>query len=208
VCAPCWRSIVFLTPPCCLRCADPLPRVRDGNPTLCPRCVSRPALVDIARAIGAYEGTLKAIIHALKYDGRRSLAPRLARLMTARHADVLKIATAAVPVPLHPSRRRERGFNQAEDLARHLGIPVVRALRRSRRTSVQAELPSALRAANVHGAFTATDRASGLAGCGVVVVDDVSTTGATIDACATALKAAGVGRVYALTAARVVTRPR
>lgn len=208
MCTPCWQSILPLTPPLCLRCADPLPNVRDVGASLCARCASRPPIVDSARAIGAYEGTLKAIIHALKYDGRRSLAPRLAQLMRVRHPDLLASAVAAVPVPLHTSRRRDRGFNQAEDLARYLGIPVVRALRRSRRTSIQAELPSALRAANVHGAFTATRRAAELAGRGVVVVDDVSTTGATLEACATALKQAGIARVYALTAARVVTRQR
>ena len=132
--------------------------------------------------------------------------------MRLRGADVLAGADWAVPVPLHPSRRRERGFNQADDLARHLGVPVRRVLRRLRPTLTQTDLPAARRHANVRGAFVlsqvARDRQVGLEGAVVVVVDDVSTTGATLDACAQVLKAAGVREVRALTAARVVTRRR
>ena len=83
---------------------------------------SRRRHVDRARAVGAYDGALRAIVHALKYDGRRSLARPLAELMRHRGAEMLTGADWAVPVPLHRSRRRERGFNQAADLARHLGI--------------------------------------------------------------------------------------
>jgi ComF family protein len=164
-------------------------------------------LIDRSRAIGAYEGALRSIVHALKYDGRRSLARPLAALMRQRGADVLAGAAAAVPVPLHPSRQRARGFNQAADLARHLGLPVIPALRRIRPTAVQAELPASQRFMNVSDAFRATRAARDL--CGVVVlIDDVRTTGATLDACARALKQAGAREVRALTAARVATAPR
>jgi ComF family protein len=128
--------------------------------------------------------------------------------MRRRGLAVLGGATCVVPVPLHASRRRHRGFNQASDLARHLGLPVVRALRRTRATATQTDLPAAQRHRNVRDAFVVTRRGRTLAGHVVVLVDDVSTTGATLEACARALKAAGAAEVRALTAARVVTLRR
>ena len=207
VCENCWRSILPLTPPLCDRCGDPLPTWRAVSVPLerCPRCRRTPRLVDRGRAIGAYDGALRAIIHALKYEGRRSLARPLGALMRRRGADVLEGAVCAIPVPLHASRRRHRGFNQAADLARHVGIPAVAALRRVRRTPTQTGLPAAQRHRNVRDAFALTRAGARLAGAAVVLIDDVSTTGATLEACARALKHAGVREVRALTAARVVT---
>jgi len=134
-----------------------------------------------------------------------------------------------VPLPLHRRREHERGFNQADDLARGLGLPVVRALRRTRMTRPQVDLPKEERGANLRDAF-ATARRGGpraiadliaraeggvlggpgppLLGAIVVLVDDVATTGATLDACARVLKAAGAAEVRALTAARVVSARR
>jgi ComF family protein len=172
----------------------------------CPRCRRRERFIDRARAIGAYDGALRAVIHALKYDGRRSLARPLGALMRDRGAQVLDGAVCAVPVPLHLSRRRHRGFNQADDLARHVGLPVCRALRRVRATPTQTGLPAARRHRNVRNAFATTRAAAALTGAIVLVIDDVSTTGATLEACARALKEAGVHEVRALTAARVVGR--
>ena len=210
VCAACWNSILPLTPPLCDRCGDPLPSWRQISLplALCARCrrVSRP--IDRSRAIGAYDGALRSIVHAFKYEGRRSLARPLGALMKSRGAGVLSGAAAVVPVPLHPARRRERGFNQAEDLARQLGLPVVNGLRRVRRTSAQADLPAAKRHGNVKGAFAARRNSRLLAGKIVVLIDDVSTTGATLDACARVLKDGGAREVRALTAARVVTQRR
>lgn len=210
VCGGCWCAILPLTPPLCDRCGDPLPAWRTVSIPLerCPRCRRRPAAVDRTRAVGAYEGTLRSIVHALKYDGCRSLARPLARLMRDRGADMLAGASAVVPVPLHGSRRRDRGFNQARDLARHLGLPLVDALRRVRATAPQAELPAAQRHANVRDAFAVRRPVAALRTRVVVLVDDVSTTGATLNACARVLKEAGVGEVRALTAARVVSTPR
>jgi ComF family protein len=207
VCARCWRAILPITPPICDQCGDPLLAWRAVSLPLarCPRCRRSHRLTDRARAIGVYDGALRAVIHALKYEGRRSLARPLGHLMRQRGADVLEGAACVVPVPLHPSRRRQRGFNQAGDLARHLGVPVCSALRRVRATPTQTGLPAARRHRNVRDAFAATRSARALTGAIVVLIDDVSTTGATLEACARALKQAGVTEVRALTAARVVT---
>jgi ComF family protein len=151
---------------------------------------------------------LRSIVHALKYDGRRSLAAPLGALMRERGGDVLAGAHFVVPVPLHRRRRWTRGFNQAADLARHLGLPVCRALRRVRATAPQTTLPAAERHGNVRHAFRCTRAAQSTIGAVVVIVDDVCTTGATIDACAAALKAAGTAEVRALMVARAVrSRP-
>jgi ComF family protein len=210
VCVRCWQSILPLTPPLCDRCGDPLPTWRSISVPLarCPRCRRSRRTVDRARAIGAYDGALRAIIHALKYEGRRSLAKPLAEMMRARGAHALDGAACVVPVPLHPSRRRHRGFNQAADLAAHLPLPRVAALERTRATPTQTGLPAARRHGNVRGAFRVTRAGRRLAGAIIVLVDDVSTTGATLEACARELKGAGVMEVRALTAARVVTPPR
>jgi ComF family protein len=206
VCGMCWRSILPLTPPLCHTCGDPLPSWRTISLPIarCPRCRRTPRYVDHARAIGSYDGALRAIVHALKYDGRRSLAKPLAALMRERADDLIAPADAAIPVPLHRSRLRSRGFNQAADLARPLGLPVVRALSRTRATLTQTGLPAAQRHRNVRDAFAPTRHARALVGRTVLLVDDVSTTGATLEACARTLKQAGVSRVVALTAARVV----
>jgi ComF family protein len=210
VCRACWQSILPLTPPLCSCCGDPLPSWRViGLPTeRCARCRRRPRQIERACAIGAYDGALRTIIHAFKYDGRRSLAAPLAALMRARGEHILSAADSVVPVPLHPTRRRARGFNQSDDLARHLGKPVLRCLRRIRHTAVQAELPAARRHANVRHAFRLARAQEPLDGRVLVLIDDVSTTGATLEACAAILKEHGAGAVLALTAARVLTTPR
>jgi ComF family protein len=174
-----------------------------------------------AAAAGPYEGRLRDIIHAFKYDGRRTLAQPLAALMREAGRGILDGADVVVPVPLHWWRRRRRGFNQAALLAGHLGLPACHALRRRRRTRPQAGLRAGERHSNVAGAFTLAWRyrwprvrdAAGLApqplsGLIAVLVDDVSTTGATGDACARVLREAGVREVRVLTAARVAAPPR
>jgi ComF family protein len=157
--------------------------------------------------VGVYDGTLREILHAFKYEGRRTLAAPLARLMAEAGRELLATAVVAVPVPLHRRRERSRGFNQARDLALGLGCPIADALTRTRATPSQTDLPAARRHANVRDAFAVGPRSrAGIDGRVVVLVDDVSTTGATLEACARALKDAGAREVRALTAARVVTR--
>lgn len=189
VCGSCWTA---------LRLTPHLHHVSQGS--------SSPSLISSWCAVDHYEGRMKEIVHALKYERRRSIAAPLGGLMRLAGAPVLRDADVVVPVPLHRRREYQRGFNQAEDLAQHLGVPVIRMLKRSRHTHSQIELPKAQREQNVRGAFELAE-AWGLRpeACVVVLVDDVSTTGSTLEACAKVLRAAGVKDVRAVTAARVVS---
>jgi ComF family protein len=207
VCPPCWSSIKPFVPPCCATCGDTLPswRIVSLSEAQCARCRRTPLLVSAAAAIGPYEGTLRTIVQALKYDSRTGLAGPLAERMRAAAGAVLEHADAVVPVPLHRSRERRRGFNQARELASHLGAPVLDALVRSRATPPQADLPAARRHANVRGAF-GLRRGLDVRGMTLVIVDDVSTTGATLNACARPLLEAGAADVRGVTVARAVTR--
>lgn len=136
------------------------------------------------------------------------LAGPLGAMMRAAGADLLHDADCAVPVPLHPWRRIRRGFNQADDLARQLGVPVVPALWRTRPTAAQMGLSAAERQRNVRHAFRLSpllaqpSRERRLADRVVVLIDDVRTTGATLHACAATLLSAGAREVRALTVAR------
>ena len=203
VCAACWAAIRPLTPPFCRVCGDP---VTTTNMERCQRCCGRHSAITCGRAVGEYDGTLRSILHALKYDRRTSLAPALSALMRTHGQAALIGADLVVPVPLHWRRQWPRGFNQATELARGLGLPLVRALGRRTHTRSQTDLPADERHTNVRDVFVVR-RPERLCGACVVVVDDVSTTGATLEACANALIRAGVREVRALTAARVVTRP-
>jgi ComF family protein len=162
--------------------------------------------VSRARALGPYEGTLRTAIHALKYQGRRSIAGRLATLLLEHCGTVLSGADAVVPVPLHWRRQWSRGFNQADEIARHLRLPIVTALRRARHTPSQAGLGADRRSTNLRGAFVPrrAGRRSTVRGMRVVLLDDVSTTGATVAACAAVLKEMGASEIGALTVARTL----
>jgi ComF family protein len=146
----------------------------------------------------------------MKYRRRFSIAAGLAALMREPGQELLDAADYVVPVPLHPRRQRTRGFNQAKELARYLGPPLIEPICRSRYTSSQVDLPAERRHANVQDAFrrrpTLIRALPRLEGATVVLVDDVSTTGSTLGACAEVLRQLGVADVFALTAARVVTR--
>jgi ComF family protein len=204
VCGDCWKAVRPIPPPFCAVCSDPVLSWRMES-VPCADCRLKRAHIVSGRTVGAYEGSLRSILQAFKYDRRRSLAAPLGRLMRLRGADVLGDADCVVPVPLHWRRRWRRGFNQALDLARHLEVPVRCALARHRNTRTQTDLPAEARLRNVRDAFVVT-RPAAISGRRVVLVDDVSTTGATLEACARVLMAAGAAEVRTVTAARVSTR--
>jgi ComF family protein len=213
VCPACWRGITAITPPRCAICGDALSAF-DADGDLCARCETEPPPFSCARSAGRYDGPLRELIHALKYRHCRALAGPLAAMTVGASRDVLSGADALVPVPLHPWRAFTRGFNQADDLARAMGVPVWRVLRRTRGGPAQVTLSATERHANVRGAFALTRRVATstvmrrrLAHSTVVVVDDVMTTGATIAACCRVLADAGVRDVRALTVARAPTPP-
>ena len=211
VCPGCWAAIHPLTEPLCETCGDALPtwRLSSVSATRCARCRRLPRVISAGRAVAPYEGRMRDILHALKYRGRRSVAKPLGHLMSAAAPQILAGADFAVPVPLHFIRHYRRGFNQAEEIAAFVTVPMLRALRRWRRTSTQIELPEAARHTNVRDAFVVRRHARRVVrGATLVLVDDVSTTGATLDACARVLLEAGAKEVRALTAARAVSRQR
>ena len=207
LCAACRATMTPLAGACCIRCGVPL-----ASPALapCAACIRLPPRFHSARAAALYLSAasglnpLAVAIHRLKYARRRPLARPLGMLLAERFPfpdDVL-----LVPVPLHITRLRSRGFNQAALLAAELGrcraLRVVpRALVRTRPTGTQAALAAAARRDNLRGAFTAP-LPTRIADRHVVVIDDVLTTGATADACADALLAGGARRVDVYTVAR------
>jgi ComF family protein len=164
---------------------------------------------DAAYCYGAYEGTLRELIHLYKYGRIQTLAKPLADLLAAA-LPLGERFDAVTPVPLHWRKQWRRGFNQSELLARAIawrrGIPMTAALQRSRPTEVQAGLSNHARRENVATAFRARRAAQTLAGRSVLLVDDVMTTGSTAAACARVLKRAGVQKVVLLTVARVDRR--
>jgi ComF family protein len=189
----------------CRRCSLPLP----GTPADCGRCRDWPPGLTAVAAV-RYAGAAESIAHALKYRGWTHLADLCAAAMVDALGDRAAGLGVLVPVPLHPARLAERGFNQAELLAAPCAarwrLPVLgRALVRTRPTPPQTDLDAAARRANVRNAF-AVPRPAEVQGRRLLLVDDVLTTGATADAAAQALRAAGAAAVGVLALARVVGR--
>lgn len=158
------------------------------------------------RAATRFAGPIRQAIHRLKYSNLTAVAPDLAVLLRAAYVEAGWAAELIVPVPLHPARQRQRGYNQAERLAKplaaSLGVPLApRALRRARPTADQIGLGVEGRRANVAGAF-AVAQPDIVAGKTVLLLDDVATTGCTLDACADAMQAGGAAGVFALVLAR------
>lgn len=194
-CALCELALEPVPRPGCPLCAEPDPGGR-----LCRRCRLRPPPFASARAAFVHEGPLARAIHRFKYEGRSELAAPLGRAFADAESSWLHElgpGTLLVPVPLHRRRLLQRGYDQAALLARALASAAglrleLGLLRRVRATRRQVGLTEAQRMANVTGAFTV---ARPVPAAPVVLLDDVLTTGATADACARALLAAGAGRV-------------
>lgn len=209
VCKTCWHRVRCIEAPVCDRCGVGI-AAADGTGRVCGECRKTGGPLTARRAAGVHAGTLRDIIHAFKYEGRRSLARPLAQLIRSVAGEWLRSADIAVPVPLHAFRRWRRGFNQADDLAAHLGIPVLPALRRKRHTSRQVALSRAGRLGALGNAFALAGRNRGRSTAAavrrrsVVIVDDVITTGATVEACAALLRSAGARNVRAVSAALAV----
>lgn len=202
----CWGKVRFIRPPFCERCGLPFEGEITGT-FQCSNCADMKLEFTSARSSVAARGVVLEVIHRYKYRRELWFEPFLADLFVREAGPEIRRGQwdCIVPVPLHPTKLREREFNQAERLAKHLGaatqLPVrANLLRRVRSTSTQTLLTRARRAANMAGAFAL--RHGSLDGARVVLVDDVFTTGATANACARVLRAAGVGEVCVWTAAR------
>ncbi len=197
-CAACRNRIEKIPAPICPRCGRPLTRAD------CPYCAKSPLRMDGTRAVAFFEGGLRQAIHTFKYSHRPELAALLAELLRDYLTAYPIPADALVAVPLHPERERARGYNQSLLLARalsaHNHLPVWEdVLTRVRVTRPQVELDAEERHANVRDAFAATER---VAGARVLLIDDVCTTGATMEACGAALYAHGAQSVWGLALAR------
>ena len=205
LCPSCLAGATRLTQPYCRLCAQP------GNSSPCASCQVSTLDVDAIRAPFLLDGAIQNAVHALKYRNLRAAAPRLGGLMGEFLTSGRIPGDVLVPVPLHSSRQRQRGYNQSELLAREIakttGLKVdTGLLARTRDTAPQVGSPGREeRRRNVEGSFEAKSepRAEAcLKGAAIIVVDDVATTGSTISACATALKSAGAGSVWGLVLAR------
>lgn len=203
LCSSCCQSLPRIVPPICPRCGRP-----QSGGVICPACVSWNSELDGIRSPLQFEGLVRRAIHDLKYNNIRALSKPMSVILKEYLAESLVPGEVLVPVPLHPKRMRERGYNQSALLAYGLGklagLPVSDdCLIRTRVTPPQARTASVdERRHNVEKAFAC--RNQGLSGKRVIVVDDVSTSGATVSACARALKEAGAKSVWALVLAREI----
>ncbi len=200
VCNSCVSKLSAQMSNVCRICGIPL----WGSIDVCPVCRGNAGYFDAQRSGGLYAGGLKKAVQALKYGGQRWLARPLAELISHRVAEFLPI-DLIVPVPIDPASLANRGFNQAEDLAYHaanyLDVPCEDVLSRQKRQMHQAELGQSGRMANLRSSMGLKTQAN-VFGLRVLVVDDVMTTGATLDETARVLKGFGAFRVYGGTVAR------
>ncbi len=210
LCARCWSKISFLDGPCCAGCGLPF-EIDPGEGTLCAACYAKPRHFDSARALFSYDEGSKGLILAFKYSDRLDHAPAFARWLGRAGQELFLGTDIVTPVPLHRWRLWKRRYNQSAILAQKLAtmasVPCEpQLLERRRATPSQGSMPSAkARRRNVFGAFRVSQGfEDAVRGRSILLVDDVFTTGATLDACAKALKRAGASRVNVLTLARVV----
>jgi ComF family protein len=206
ICQNCRDTLPLVVPPLCPVCGIPFTGVGSNHP--CGHCITHPPHFDAAHANFLYEGPIRKLIHAFKYSRSIHLRYPLALLT----AEGLKTALSEhaphliVPIPLHKSRLRQRGFNQAvllgNEISQQLSLPMLPdAMARTRQTEPQITLSAAERRVNVKGAFSVRKHEA-IAGKRILLLDDVMTTGSTMDECARELKKAGAAAVIAVTTAR------
>jgi len=209
LCPACWREVRFLDRNGCRHCNRPIPGLGPSDDALCDDCFRFPPLWERGRAVFHYEAAGRRMVLALKHGDRLDLVPMLGAWMKRAGGELLADADLIAPVPLHWTRRIKRRANQAAELARFLAPRTgaryePRLLIRERRTPVQDGKDRSGRARNVAGAFAPGPGARSIQGGRVVLIDDVLTTGATLNECARLCLAAGARAVDVLVLALVV----
>jgi ComF family protein len=208
LCAACWRDVAFIRPPLCDVLGIPLP-FDTGGRTVSAGAAANPPAYGRARAVAHYSGAMRTLVHQLKYADRHDARTLLGRWLAEAGQELIAESDVIVPVPLGRLRLILRQFNQAAvlagELSRQTGVPMdPMLLARTRETRSQVGMTRDQRRRNVQGAFQVPGhRRKALAGRSVLLVDDVVTTGATVEACARTLKRAGAGRVGVLALALV-----
>ena len=198
VCRDCFPKLLFVEPPVCMKCGK---SVEDAAEAFCHDCAAGGKSFEYGVALLNYDDVMQRAVTRIKYGNRREYIRPFAALLEERYGKELRRlgADCMIPVPVHPSRLKTRGFNQAELLARelspYLGIPVrPEFLSRTRKTEAQKELTPDERVRNLSRAFTADLMGEKINT--VILADDIYTTGSTVEACSRALRAAGVSRIY------------
>ncbi|NOX95670.1 MAG: ComF family protein [Alphaproteobacteria bacterium] len=204
-----WIALHFIEEPFCGRCGIPF-AADYGDDVECPSCIASPPAFDRVRAAVVYDDASHKLIVGFKHSDRTELAPVFAQWLARAGASLLTVQSIITPTPLHPSRLLSRRYNQsailAQALSKRTGASVaLDLLERVRATPPQKNLSADARQRNVAGAFAVSESASAqIKGRHIVLIDDVLTTGATLSACARALKKAGAARVDGLIVAKVV----
>jgi ComF family protein len=200
ICHNCRNSLPRVLPPVCMKCGKP-----QAESGICSECAEWDSAIDGVRSPFIFEGVIRRAIHELKYHNLRALVPLMAQFLYEYYLANPLPGDIIIPVPLHRKRLNERGYNQSARLARELGrLTAIHVntdiLARKKHTAPQVRTASVTeRRENVAGAFSCTDNT--LQGKSVMLIDDVTTSGSTLDACAAALKAAGAASVWGLTVA-------
>jgi ComF family protein len=211
VCLPCWRSFRRLEGPCCRRCGDPVFVFENPFPPpafLCEDCRRHTRPFDRCRSAGIYDGALREAIHRVKFNGETALARSLGRWLARSLPGEAREADLVAPVPLHPKKVRERGFNQSEFLSSAVAAAASahhrpKLLSKTTPTHSQTGLGRKDRRRNLRGTFS-VGAAVSVTGSRVLLVDDIYTTGCTVEECARVLRRAGARSVRVLTLARTI----
>jgi competence protein ComFC len=202
-CGICMASLDYLQGATCLHCGKQLNECYHGS--ICPDCRGRVFYYERAYSCFEYNGMGKKLIYKLKYEGKVQLAKVIAGLMIERLQNERLAIDAVVPVPMHESKLEARGFNQsliiAQELGERMDKPVADCLKRAKETKEQYNLDRNQRYSNINGAFSVKLSYNIGKYMDILLVDDIYTTGSTVNECSKVLKEAGAEKVYVITAA-------